>query len=334
LIQIEIVYRCAVLVFPGKRDLQAIARVFGAMVPMHTYICQVVGNEPLAGALMSLVGFGCLRLIVPGHAPPGPRFFGMLGLAWGLALLTKVTAVLLAPVLVIVIAVAAASAPQPLRKGLRDAALVLGVAALTSGWYFVRNCLELGRPFVGGWDPSRRIEWWQDPGYRTWSQLLSFGRSLVRPVYSGVASFWDSLYSTLWLDGFHSGVVSAEFPPPWNANFVSVSAILGLLPTFLILAGSVRVACRKRFDARAAALLSVVTLALFVAAIFDLYVRLPIYSTAKVTYTLGLLPCYAILMASGAEPLLESPRAGPVVKAGIACWACAAYVAYFVLSGT
>ena len=64
---------------------------------MNLYISQVVGNEPLAGLLSAsavVIGFHILTAesgVIP------EKYFILLGTALGLALLTKVTAILLIP---------------------------------------------------------------------------------------------------------------------------------------------------------------------------------------------------------------------------------------------
>jgi hypothetical protein len=202
---------------------------------------------------------------------------------------------------------------------------------MIAGWYYFRNFIELGSFFIGGWDPSRGIKWWQDPGYRTWSHLLSFGQSLIYPVYSGACSFWDAIYSTLWLDGFNSGIVNFKDRPPWNLNFMAAGALLSLIPTFFILS-SIWAGLIKQNQSRNAVIFSIVTILLFIAALIDLFVQLPTYSTAKSTYTLGLLPCYAILAAAGAEPFVRKKIIRSVAMASFSCWAFAAYAAYFVIA--
>lgn len=206
------------------------------------------------------------------------------------------------------------------------------MAILTAGWYYFRNYIELGKPFVGGWDPLIGVKWWQDPSYRTWSQILSFGQSLTHPVYAGVKGFWDGVYSTLWLDGFSSGLKTFKYRPPWNENFMVAGALLALLPSIFIITGATVVGLNKIAVYRNAAILSVGTIALFLVAMMDLFIRVPIYSTAKASYTLGLLPCYAVLAATGAEPFLRNRLVRSVSIAIFACWGFAAYAAYFVIA--
>jgi len=332
LLQIEIVYCASRIVFPQRKLLQCIAIVTGAVLPMHTYICQVLGNEPLAGCFISLVILYCLKLIVSPQKEQTPRFFVLLGLFLGLALLAKATAVLLSPVIVLVIFAHGRMVKGPTRYVLSSVSLVFGIALLTAGWYYFRNYLEFGSFFIGGWDPSRGIYWWQDPSYRTWSQLLSFGQSLIYPVYSGATGIWDGLYSTLWLDGFNSAEPTFKQRPPWNINFMTAGALLAVIPTLFIFS-SIGYGIRKENPSRNAVIFSVGTLLLFLAAVFDLYVQLPIYSTAKSTYMLGLLPCFAILAAAGAEPFLGNKLSRSITIASFSCWAFAAYAAYFVLNG-
>jgi len=330
LLQIEIVYRASRLVFPQRKDLQYIAIITGSLLPMHIYICQVVGNEPLAGCLISLVILYCLKLIVVPQEEKQPRFFVLLGLFWGLSLLSKVTAVLLSPVLVLSILAHSRMVKLPHKYVISSVSIVFSVSLLTAGWYYFRNYLEFGSFFVGGWDPSRGFQWWQDPGYRTWSHLLSFGQSLVTPVFSGAIGFWDALYSTLWLDGFNSAESTFQRRPPWNIHFMTAGALLAVIPTLFILS-SIWYGVRKQNPSRNAVILSIGTLALFIAVVLDLYIQLPIYSTAKSSYTLGLLPCYALLAAAGAEPFLGNRITRSITIAAFSCWVFAAYAAYFVM---
>jgi hypothetical protein len=76
--------------------------------------------------------------------------------------------------------------------------------------------------------------------------------------------------------------------------------------------------------------LALAAIAIYLAAMVDLYLRMPIYSTAKATYTLGLVPCYGVVAAAGAAPIMRVRCLRSLVFAALACWAVAAYAAYFV----
>jgi len=327
LAQIEIVYRAARTVFPDKEDLQIIATVVGGLMPMQIYISQVIGNEPLAGCLTAVLVLLCLSLLVEPVQKKRTWFFLAMGIAWGLAILTKVTPVLLGPLLIGVVAVHGRAIGDNWRRCVSQIGLVFGACLLTAGWYFLWNWLTLGSPFMSGWAAGRgRQVWWQDPSYRMIGHVTSFGLALSRPLYGPVASLWDALYSTLWLDGFISGLVTGC---PWNVDWMLAGAWLALVPMGLLFGSLVTCWRSEVRPARNALLFSVAALATYVAAIADLFVRLPVYSTAKATYTVGLLPCYGILAAAGAAPLLKYRYLRAAVFSAVACWAIAAYLAYF-----
>jgi hypothetical protein len=328
LLQIEIVYRTARLVFVERKDLQIIAIVTGSLLPIHTYTCQIVSNEPLAGCFISLAVLLSMSLLMPHQKERELRYFVLMGLAWGLALLSKITAILLAPVLIIVLLFHTMMLQKPLKSAARPVAIIFSVSILTAGWYYFRNYIELGNPFAGIWDHLHMNQWWQDPSYRTWSQVLSFGQSLNYPVFAGVKGFWDTIYSTLWLDGLNSGLIDFM---PWNEHFMIAGALLALLPSMFILTGVIFTWLNKTANYRNTVIFSIGTIALFLAAMLDFYIRFPVYSTAKASYTLGLLPCYSILVAAGAEPFFRNRIIGSIAIALFACWAFAAYTAYFVI---
>ncbi len=277
---------------------------------MQIYVSQVISNEPLAGVLTALVVLPCLALLMEPMRGRSRWFFAALGVVWGLAILAKVTPVLLAPLVVVAVAVysrAVDSSPnqKTSKRTFVDLAIVCGVCLFTCGWYFLRNFAYLGKPFVGNWDPAAGPAWWQEPGYRTWSQITSFGTSLSRPIYGGIWSLWDGLYSSLWLDGFVSGRVLCADHFPWNLNWVLCGAWLGLVP-MILLATSLVSCWRKEFDrSRRAVLFCLAAIVIYVAATTEYFVRVPIYTTANARFMLGLVPCLGVLVAVGAAPLLR-----------------------------
>jgi hypothetical protein len=327
LAEIEIVYRTARVVFPEKRDLQILATLVGGLMPMNIYSSQVIGNEPLAGCLTAVLVFLCVSLLVEPQRNRPLWFFAVMGLVWGLAILSKVTPLLLAPLLIGVIAVHGRKVGSNWSYALARGGVVFGACFVIAGWWFIRNWMRLGTPIATS--QTRGNVWWQDPGYRTWPQLTSFGISLSRPIYGGVWSLWDTFYSSLWLDGNVSGLVIPPKVFHWNDQWMLAGAWLAAVPMALLCLSPVVCWRRELRPSRDALLFSFAALAIYLVAIVDLYIGLPVLSTAKATYTMGLLPCYGLLAAAGAAPLLQSRVLRAAILSGIACWALAAYLAYF-----
>jgi len=170
--------------------------VMAGILPMNIYMSAYVANEPLHALLISL----SLLMAVHIFRSFDTRFCQMviLGLLLGLALLTKITAWAIVPVVVISLAYKMIRID---RKMLREVFLRLGllsaVIAVISGWYYGRNISHFGRPFMINWKLPGQ-QWWQDPGFHTIKYYLGFGEALHHPYFSSFHSFWDSIYSTFW----------------------------------------------------------------------------------------------------------------------------------------
>lgn len=326
-LQVELAYRAGRYVFPDRRDLQIWGTIIGGLLPMNLYISQVVGNEPLSGLLSAgAVVVGLHLLVSKGDVVPD-RHFMFLGVALGLALLTKVTAALLVPMAILLVIHVLRKRRQSIQYITLRILLVIGIIIVISGWYYIRNWVELGRPFVGGWESTT---WWQDPGYRTIADFLAFGRSLSSPIYAAVQGFWDSFYSTLWLDGGLSGIGVYKYRPPWNYDFLLSGTLLSLVPTAGLFIGFLTILCRPSTGAYEAQLFSVFCIGIYIAALLYLYVSVPVWSTAKATYSLGILPCYAVVCVTGLEVLSRNGLLRAAINGSLACWAVSSYCSYFV----
>lgn len=338
-LQIELSYRAGRYLWPNRDGLQMAATTVGGLLPASVYMSQYVGNEPLAGLLAGLVVVLALRFYyAPYGAPYGAPERGrtkwalvMMGVALGLALLSKLTALFLIPPLAALMAYGFMTAPgeRKVRRAASALLLVFGMAALVGGWYYARNYIVLGRAFWGGWEPERSIQWWQDPGYRTLAQLIPRGEALVYPVCSSLVSFWDGFYSTLWADSYISSTTDANYAPPWNYNLMLGGVLLSLIPTGMIFAG-VAAAMRKRPE-RPGLIFLGGTLLLYIAMLIYGFLSLPYYCITKAAYTLGLVCCYGALAAAGFDLLSRGRVVRAVLAGGIAAWAAAAYGAYFIL---
>jgi 4-amino-4-deoxy-L-arabinose transferase-like glycosyltransferase len=286
---------------------------------MNLYMSHYIGNEPLAGCLSAAVVVLCQGALRRPEVAECARFPLVLGAVFGLAVLAKATALLL-------LLPAALTLVWCASRARRRAAIasMLAAAALVAGWYFVRNWIATGKPLVLS---SDNTAWWQQPGYRTPADFLRFGEALVRPVFAGMHGLWDALYSTLWLDGQLGSAIAHETRPPWSYPTMLSTAWLSLLPAVAMLAGAVVVAWRRQ----PAGLLALGCLALYLAAVAHQFLQLGIYSAGKATYTLGLVPCYALLAGAGFDVLSGNRFARAAIVGGMAVWAVFAYTGYFVL---
>ena len=317
-LQIVIGSRALALVFPDRDDLQCIGLLLIAFLPVNIYMSQYVGNEPMAAMFSALVLLKLLEILSNPRRGLEPRAQILLSLALAAAILTKVTAILLVPVTILVLF---------RTLGRRDGALVSGrllvFLLLLSGWPFARNLLEFGNPLVFA---SGSVSWWQDPGYRMAGDLLSFGRALDRPVFASTAGLWNALYSTFWVDGQMSSFIEVRWFPPWNLSFVLAGAWLGVPLAVAMAVGAVHGILRRQ----PAVVLAVGCVALYLLAVAQQFLSLPIYSTAKASYTLGLLPLYAILLASGVGVMARGAMTRSIVLGFTVSWAAFSYIGYFI----
>jgi 4-amino-4-deoxy-L-arabinose transferase-like glycosyltransferase len=259
----------------------------------------------------------------------------LLGLVLGMAGLAKMTALGMLPAVFLMLVIVwsnAGARPRTERVTLLIAAcaVVFSLAFLVCGWFYVRNWLVLGRPFWGGWEPERQILWWQYPGYRTFAQFARFGECMTYPILSGLNSLWDGFYSTLWLDGYTSSMVDPDFPPPWNFDFMLSGAWLALVPSLVMGGGLAAVFLTKEAALRRIGVFATSCLVLYIAALVYGFLTVPYYCVVKASYTLGLVPCYAILLTAGLR-LCRTPVVKGIVLGGLAAWGAAAYAAYFIL---
>jgi hypothetical protein len=302
-----------------------LAVFIGGLLPMNVYMSQTLGNEPFCGVLSALIllwGWQALR------EPDAARIRRQwsAGALFGLDLLSKMTALLLTPVIAAVLVVA--NRLRGFGGVLLAFARTFGAAAVVAGWYYGRNWIRFGKPLVGGWDPARGIQWWQDPGYRTPWQMISFGRSLFSPLHAGFYSLADGFFASLWLDGNLSGMDS---PPPWNMKLMLAAPWPALLLSAAIAAGLIRGIWCRDAPLRHALQLGGVTLLLYLAAFVLLWLEVPAFSQAKASYTLGLTPAYAVLCVAGLDLLPSNRVVRAAVFAFVLCWSVLVYGAYFVV---
>ena len=294
--QFLLVFATLRLIFPNRPNLQLVGGGLAAFLPMQLYMSHYPTNETLAALLVSASLYFALRMAKTG--PATWKSYCVLGLLIGAALLTKATAVLVVPFIVLALARQLASERASFTRWAGTLGSMLLIATLICGWHYIRVS-QYGSPLVGGSDPVTGVFWWQDDGYHTISYFTRFGQSLVRPLFSATASFFDGLYSTLWGDGLCSGVSDLSVRPPWNYNLMCAGYLLSLLPTLLLLIGVIA-SLWQLFRELRSDIFIFVGLSLAVAMALVYYnLKVPCYGSAKAFYGLSALVPLGFFAAIG-----------------------------------
>ncbi len=294
--QVILVFASLRLIFPGRPNLQLIGAGVAAFLPMHLYVSHYPTNETLTGVLVSASIYLALRTVTSGTS--SWQSYNVLGLLMGAALLTKATAILAVPFIVLALARQLACARASAAKWTTTLGGMVVIAALTCSWHYLRVS-KFGSPLVGGSDPVTGLFWWQDDGQRTISYFLRFGESLIRPLFSVTASFMDGLYSTLWGDGLCSGVSDLLGRPPWNYDLMCAGYLLSLLPTAFVLIGAVTALAQLFRDLRSDVFIMVgLCLALAMALVY-FNLKVPCYASVKAFYGLCAVIPLGFFVATG-----------------------------------
>jgi len=132
--------------FPGRPSLALGAAALTAFNPMFIFVNAAVNNDALAAFVGCLNLLLFVRLVRDGLQGPLPLWrYGLVGLTVGFFLLTKLSglgALILLAGLLVWLSIRRRSL-RPLLVGLP---IVVGIAALLSGWWFLRNWRLYGDP--------------------------------------------------------------------------------------------------------------------------------------------------------------------------------------------
>ena len=291
----------AARLWPGQSLRPSLAIATAGLLPMNLYMSAYVSNEPFHAALIS----GCIALAAVLLLSRGTRTWQwvMITAGLGLAILSKFTSLLIAPVIAFFVSLRLwwIDERTPITTVMRFGLILLGCAAI-GGWFYLRNYLIFGDPVVWNLDVPGAATWWLRPGFHTPDWYWAFGESLQHPYFAGYASFWDGLYSTFWGDGLVGGMARIETRHGlWDDDFQTLIYPLALPATGLGILGYIRLVSVsfRELDLGRKLFLSLVTslLALLGFSLFLISLTLPYYAQAKSFYVLaGLLPlslCFA-----------------------------------------
>jgi hypothetical protein len=328
---VQICYLAGGYVFPRRYDLRAVATVIGGLIPMNLYMGQSLSNEPMAACACGMLILLSLRFICIPISRHVVQLL-LIGTALGLAVLTKVSSLIWIIPLLLVLPMRLAKQPMRWHKIIGLLSLVPVSAIGMTLPYFLRNRLRTGQWIFFNAQLSG-FNWSQDPGFRTLTNLLEFGHVFSHPAYSGFRSVWDSLYSTIWANGMCSGIIDYQYRPAWNYGLMSCGLWLAIFPVTLMIAGAVRCILfpgNTQDTANLGIRFLLIGLLSFIPSILFVFLTLPIYTCAKGSYLLGTIPCMAILVAAGFDPLTRHRMIRAAAFGGVFAWAINSYFTYFI----
>jgi hypothetical protein len=322
------------LIFPGDWHKPLAGLVLAAFLPAQIYLLHYTTNETLLALFVTAAL--CLGLHLLRARRPWWGWYGILGITLGLALLSKASAVLVVPAILGALAVKLMLRREHSpRVWLGAIGAPLLICLSMSGWHYLKLWRDYGNPLTGGWDPKVFAPWWQTKGFRTPGYYFSFGDSLTRPFFSGLHSFWDGFYSTLWGDGLFSGQVDVWGRPPWNYDLMAVGYVLALVPTALVLTGLVRALARCF---RAASLIWLLLIGvgwLFAFGILDLSLEVPSCVQIKAFYGLPVLLPFCAFGALGFEFWAGRGKAARyVLGVALGIWLVNLYASFWIRPNT
>jgi Flp pilus assembly protein TadD len=281
--------------------------MLAAFLPMQLYLSHYVTNEMLAAALITAAIYLGLRLLKTENASVFQ--YAGLGACIGAAMLAKATGVLLLPVVVTAVAGHLAVQRATLATWSRNLGVILAVCFAVCGWHYVRIWLQFGTPLLGNWDVTSGFAWWQEPGYRIATDYVRFGRSLVRPLFSGFAGIADGIYSTLWGDGLCGGAAGLAYRPPWNYQLMVAGYLPAVVPAAFIVAGAITATVRHIRKPSAELFLLLGLAAAVTLGLIFMTLKVPSYAQAKAFYGLSILGPLCFFGVLGWETLTRNRKA-------------------------
>ena len=313
-------------VLPERSEASQLAVVFIGALPVHILMMHAFANEILVATASTWTFVALLNAMAK---PSASRIEGALvGALLGCALMSKLSALVLVPIVVVGLA-----ASNPRRPSLPLAALL--AAAAISGGYYLRIAEVYGTPFVGNWDPAVGFAWWQDPGLRNFGEYLRFGGVFANPYYAGFDSVWDGLYSTLFADGLVSGAPRRLLGPAWNDGLVGSALVFSVVPALTLVAGLLSGAFRVWKQPSLRGLLLAASLTAMAAAFVAMTLRVPSYAQAKASYWSPVFVVLAVVFALGADRSLAWFRSRSLVAstaylAALFAWAFVSLAMFWV----
>jgi 4-amino-4-deoxy-L-arabinose transferase-like glycosyltransferase len=276
-------------------------------LPVQIYMSAMLNEEILAATFTSLALFGVCGEV--SRRDPGERAWlrdALIGLAAGLALLTKLTGIL------VLGAALGAYLWVGIREGrlgtaIRRGTVVAVVALLVGGWFYGRNLAVYGYLYPQDLS-THELMFSMPPGERHLGDYLRVPLAtftdpqVLNPDL--LRSVWGSTYVTLWFEGHGHFLPKDE---PAVARLGTALLVLALLPTAAFGLGFLRAARRGLRNPRSpeAPMAMLVALTLAGYAVFTW--GNPWFATVKASYLLGISIPFAYFASDVLSGWMRNP---------------------------
>jgi hypothetical protein len=280
-----------------RNDPGNLRRIFlaGALVlflPVHLYTSAMLSEEILLAALVSCVVVGVAWDLSSAEPRSGAFRLACLGALAGLALLTKLSGLLVIAAAGLAYAIDGLSRGR-VAAGVGRGAILVASALVVGGWFYAHNWIEYGYIYPHRLD-AHAVMGSMPPGSRSIVDYLrvplatlSDPRMLSPDL---VHSVWGSTFVTLWFDGHR------HFVPRSDAEVLDVArtlVALGVIPILAFGWGVVGAVRRIRAGANATDPILLSLLALTLAGFAAFTWRNPWFVTVKASHMLGLCVPFA-----------------------------------------
>ncbi|HIC03219.1 TPA: hypothetical protein EYN09_03725 [Candidatus Poribacteria bacterium] len=284
-------------VFPTQTRKRNLGFSVIAMLPMGFYMNSMVSNEIFSGSVISgTIVLSTYLLFKKGLTSYKASI--LIGLASGLGLLSKYTALFVLLSLLLLLGLRFITRQITWKR----IVTVICTVSLTCGWLYGRNIVRFGDPFIGNWDEASGFHYEQSPGYRNVQFYTQFGSVFYHlPVRSRWVSFWDGKYGSMWTDT-HGTFLNLSNPTTQLLG--SLSLWLALLPTLAIVFGfGYAIKFLIRHEWNHPYFVMVTTSVLTILSLVSFTMEIPTYSTIKAFFFLSMIPIIGVFAALGLERL-------------------------------
>lgn len=307
LLVVAIVFAFVRKLEPGDGLRPALAAGLILFLPVHLYMSPMVGEEVLLCLLVTeVLAFAAWRL----PEPPRPRDAIAIGLICGLALLTKLSGILVAAAVALTWALGARARRQ-WPAAIAPTALLGAAALLVGGWFYGYNWLSYGYFYPQDLIIHQKMFEFP-PGTRGVLDYVRFPLAtftdpqLLNPDL--LRSVWGSTYATIFFDGHRHFLPNSA----GATRMGTLILVLALVPTAAFFVGLFRALRRAvaQPGGRDTLLLTMVALTLAGYVIFTW--GNPWFVTLKGSYLLGLSLPFAVYASEVLVGWIRQP--GPAGK--------------------